>query len=82
MYQTHITSRSLCWCCATKKMISLLFVDSEEGREQAPPQSAVPLDKRETLSVYDVRSSTLPRSQLHAVLASYEKTIGLFKDFK
>ena len=44
----------------------------------ARPQPTMPSDlsKEEFLSMDDVQTSTLPRSQIGVVMASYDKTIG------
>ena len=73
-------------------MITITFSGTPEGTSSrgdsrvgfapntARPQPTMPIDlsKEEFLSMDDIQTSPLPRSQVGVVISSYDKTIGKF----
>ncbi len=56
--------------------MSVSHVDFVPNTARPQPTMPADLSKEEFLSMDDVQTSTLPRSQIGVVMASYDKTIG------
>ena len=77
--EAHPASPIFYSCLATDGPFTtnVSHVDFVPNTAQPQPTMPVDLSKEEFLSVDDIQTSTLPRSQIGVVMTAYDKTIGM-----